>query len=85
MNPGDFLICKTELKIIYRIFKPNHAYEIESMEYSAGLCNVVIAYSNGDNITFSIINPERNAYFYLYDWFYTVEEARNIKIDELLR
>ena len=85
MKTGDFLICKNELQITYRIFKTNYAYEIESVEYDNGFRLVTIIYEKKDRITFSTRNKKYNAYFYLYDWFYRVEEARNIKIDELLR
>ena len=84
MKPGDKLLCKKQLKITYRVFEVNKLYEIDSMEYSAGKTYTVVCYEEGDFITFSVKNYQNNAYFYLYDWFYTVEEVREIKIDELL-
>ena len=71
MKVGDTLICKKKLEYFIDIFTPNEFYSITDIRM------------NDRYIINNIIFYEYGKVGYIWDYFYTKEELRKLKLESL--
>lgn len=82
---GDKLIFKKHLINLYRLYHVNKKYEILEI-YSTSSCPCVIKVSTNDNGEFIFTLDYKNKYGYdLWDYFYTPDELRKLKLNIILK
>lgn len=77
MKIGDYLLCKTSLS--YTLHQGAY-YKILNIEEKSNEQIFTIQYSVINEISFSLNNRH---YYYLWKFFYTPKEMRNLKLQQL--
>ena len=85
MKVGDYIICKKD-KIgykgmdVYTEFKKDKRYKVKSVKKTLPYINIENEF--GVDKTFN--THDMKSFLYLYDYFHTKEELRDINISEIL-
>ena len=80
MNKGSELYCKKDFTIFFTAGKK---YEIDCVNLSDDIGNLYICLKNNSGGTFCLSIVEDPKLYYIWDFFYTENEMRSMKLDKL--
>ena len=87
MKVGDILICKKEMHILIFneiVYTKNKGYKIYNISYYRSIDPIfyLIANNNKPGTYFSNDKNDKN-YSYIFEYFYTKEEIRSLKLNSI--
>ncbi|MCK9447247.1 hypothetical protein M0Q50_10390 [bacterium] len=90
MKKGDVLLCKKECKYEKIKFEKNKKYTISEIDYNKGNIDSIYMDCLGDKtildqfgLWFDFNENENEVIKYIWDYFYTTEEIRKLKLESL--